>query len=574
MDVNAQEKLMPFNRQFKNDVSIVLAGEAGQGIQTIETLLSRILKRAGMNVFCCKEYMSRVRGGTNSTEIRVSSLPVTAFVDRIDLCVPLDEKALGHLGARVTDATLIIGEQTMLKTSREILETPFSKIAAELGNPIFSNTVAAGFLAGLFHADNKTVFEVLTQMFSKKGGEILEKNRQAAQRGADLAREACGRHSIQVDIKRCTSVTGQAFMSGHDAVALGAAAGGCNFLASYPMSPSTGVLTFLAQHAAKLGIVVEQAEDEIAAMNMGLGSWYAGGRAMVTTSGGGFALMAEGISLAGAIESPMVVHLAQRPGPATGLPTRTEQGDLELALYTGHGEFPRIILAPGTLQDAFACTAEAFYLADKYQVPVFILTDQYLMDSYYNMREFPACSQELRHFIAKTGPDYRRYAFTHDGISPRGIPGFGEGIVCVDSDEHDEGGYITEDTKIRKAMVDKRLKKLALLGEDALEPELYREKEDFTKVIVGWGSNFHGILEAMRLRGKRNEAFLHFSQVYPLPEQALRYLQKAQEVVCVENNATGQFAKLIRRETGFQVHRNLLKYDGFPFSVEELVQKL
>ena len=565
---------MSLSRHYKNDVSIVLAGEAGQGIQTIETMLAKILKHAGMNVFCCKEYMSRVRGGTNSTEIRVGSLPFAAFIDRIDLCVPLDEKAIRHLGSRVSETTLIIGEQQVLKTSREILEVPFSKIALELGNPIFSNTVAVGFLAGLFSVESEVLFAVLTEALSQKGDEILDKNHQAAQRGMDLAREACSLHSIQVDVKRCPSVIKQTFMNGHEAVALGAAAGGCNFLASYPMSPSTGVLTFLAQHAMEFGIVVEQAEDEIAAINMGLGSWYAGGRAMVTTSGGGFALMTEGLSLAGAIESPMVIHLAQRPGPATGLPTRTEQGDLELALYAGHGEFPRIILTPGTLQEAFACSVEAFHLADKYQVPVFILTDQYLMDSYYNMREFPDCPKEHHRFVVQTGPDYRRYVINYEGISPRGIPGFGEGVVCVDSDEHDEGGSITEDPGVRKAMVDKRLKKLARIGEDSRAPELYREKEDFTKLILGWGSNFHVIKEAMLRRGKSEEAFLHFSQVYPFPEQALRYMQKAKEVVCVENNATGQFAKLILRETGFKVHRNVLKYDGFPFSVEALVRDL
>lgn len=566
---------MSLNRHFKHDISIVLAGEAGQGIQTIEAILIRTLKLAGMNVFGCKEYMSRVRGGSNATEIRVGSLPVTAFVDRIDLFVPLDDKALRHLEHRITETTLMIGEKSSLKTSREMLDVPFSKLAAELGNSIFSNTIAAGFLAGLFHAEDGIVLEVVAKTFAKKGEEILEKNCQAARKGLDLAEKARGGQSIQVDVNRCPSVAAQAIVSGHDAVALGAAAGGCNFLASYPMSPSTGVLTALAQYAGELGIVVEQAEDEIAAMNMGLGSWYAGGRAMVTTSGGGFALMTEGLSLAGAIESPMVIHLAQRPGPATGLPTRTEQGDLELALHAGHGEFPRILLAPGTLQDAFVCAMRAFYLADKYQVPVFILTDQYLMDSYYNMREFPSCPKEIRRFFSKTGPKYRRYAMTDDGISPRGIPGFGEGIVCVDSDEHDEGGYITEDYKARKAMVDKRLKKLASLGKDAIEPQLYRGNENFiSKLIVGWGSNFHAIAEAMRRRGKSEEAFLCFTQVVPLPDQVLEILQKAKEVVCVENNATGQFAKLIRRETGFQVHRNLLKYDGLPFSVEELVRQL
>jgi 2-oxoglutarate ferredoxin oxidoreductase subunit alpha len=564
---------MALAHSFKNEVSIVLAGEAGQGIQTIETILTQILKRAGFHVFGTKEYMSRVRGGSNSTEIRVAASPVPAFIDRIDLCVPLDPKALAHLEHRLTEQTLIVGEAQALQTSREILDIPLTKLATTIGDPIFANTIAAGFLAGLFDVESGPVLEAITRIFAKKGEEILGKNRQAALEGIRLAQEACTAHSIHLEIKKCPSVAGQVIMQGYEAIALGTAAGGCRFLASYPMSPSTGVLTFLAQHAAQLGIVVEQAEDEIAAMNMGLGSWYAGGRAMVTTSGGGFALMVEGLSLAGAIESPMVIHLAQRPGPATGLPTRTEQGDLELALYAGHGEFPRIILAPGTLQDAFLCASKAFFLADKYQVPVFILTDQCLMDSYYNVKEFPEVPEEAPSFVAKTNLDYARYRLTESGISPRGIPGFGEGIVCVDSDEHDEGGYITEDANVRAAMVDKRLKKQKILPEDSMAPEFYGTG-GYQKLVLGWGSNFHAIREALCRKGEKDTAFLYFKQVYPLPEKILEYLRKAKEVICVENNATGQFARLIRRETGFEVHRKILKYNGLPFSVEELAQKI
>lgn len=564
---------MPSPYIFKDDVSIVLAGEAGQGIQTIERLLTRIFKRVGLNVFATKEYMSRVRGGTNSTEIRAASYPVSAFVDRIDLLIPLDGKALERLSSRLTAKTLTIGDQEKLQSKREILNVPFSQMAKAIGGELFSNMIAAGFLAGLLEIETEIIFKVIDDLFGKKAADMAEKNCQAAKQGWDLGREAVAKHGIKIELKRDPAVSGQLFIDGHDAVSLGAAAGGCNFVASYPMSPSTGVLTFLAKHGAKLGILVEQAEDEIAAINMGLGSWYAGGRAMVTTSGGGFALMTEGVSLAGAIESPMVIHLAQRPGPATGLPTRTEQADLELVLYAGHGEFPRAILAPGTVQGAFLCAQRAFYLADKYQIPVFILTDQYLLDSFYNIKEFPAVPETMEYFVVKTARDFKRYRLTENGISPRGIPGFGDGIVCVDSDEHDEGGYITEDSKVRIAMVEKRLKKQKILPEDQMAPELHGTA-NYKKLVVGWGSTFHAIQEALRRKGEKETAFLYFKQVYPLTEEAADYLRKAKEIVCVENNATGQFAKLIRRETGIAVSRKVLKYDGLPFSVEELVEKL
>ena len=565
---------MSLQRTFKSDVSIVLAGEAGQGIQTIEQILTRILKRAGLNVFATKEYMSRVRGGTNSTEIRAASEPVAAFVDRIDILIPLDDKAIPHLQARLTEGTLIVGDAGVVHPDREILDVPFSKLTAEIGGELFANMIAAGFLTGLLGIEDEMIIAVLEEIFEKKSADIIEKNRLAARKGFNLARTACVEHKIIVEFKKDPAVAGEILISGHEAVALGAAAGGCNFLASYPMSPSTGVLNFLAQHAIEFGIVVEQAEDEIAAINMGLGSWYAGGRAMVTTSGGGFALMAEGLSLAGTIESPMVIHLAQRPGPATGLPTRTEQGDLDFALHAGHGEFPRVILTPGTIQDAFSSAAHAFYLADKYQIPVFILTDQYLLDSYCNVKEFPPMPVGVRNYFIETEPGYQRYTGAENGVSPRGIPGFGKGMVCVDSDEHDEGGRITEDGHVRTTMVNKRLKKAENLRTEVLAPELHGCGESYKKLVVGWGSTHHVIREALRKKAEKDIAYLYFPQVYPFPEKAVTYFHKASEVICVENNATGQLAGVIRLETGFAVHRKVLKYDGLPFSVEELSKRL
>jgi 2-oxoglutarate ferredoxin oxidoreductase subunit alpha len=320
-------------------------------------------------------------------------------------------------------------------------------------------------------------------------------------------------------------------------------------------------------------VVVEQAEDEIAAINMAIGSWYAGGRAMVTTSGGGFALMEEGVSLAGAIESPVVIHIGQRPGPATGLPTRTEQADLNLALYAGHGEFPRIIFAPANYHDGIELTCKAFNLADKYQVPVFVLTDQYFLDSSYNVPgiDLSTCKEEK--FIVETGADYKRYAVTGNGISPRGIPGNGKGIVCVDSDEHDEGGYITEDFGVRTTMVDKRSRKLKALIIEAIEPRLVGPRL-YKNILVGWGSTFNTLCEALKQSGREDTALLHFSQVYPVSSSALPWLEKANNRVIVENNATAQFGALLTRETGLSFQQKVLKYNGMPFPVEELADAI
>ncbi|UCC97875.1 MAG: 2-oxoacid:acceptor oxidoreductase subunit alpha [Phycisphaerales bacterium] len=560
------------------DVSIVLCGQAGQGIQTVEHLLTRIFKLAGYNVFATKEYMSRVRGGVNSTGIRIGTEPVRASVGRIDILIPLNKGALHRIEPRISVQTLILADKETIgddfdEARHRFIDVPFTGTAVEIGNKIYSNVVAAGAVASLFGIELETARAYVKRFFSSKAEEVVRQNVAALKEGFRLGAALTESAKIQLDIAGDETVSDQVLLRGAEAVGLGAIAGGCNFIASYPMSPSTGVLTFLAQHANDFGIVAEQAEDEIAAINMGLGAWYAGARAMVTTSGGGFALMTEGLSLAGMLESPMVIHLAQRPGPATGLPTRTEQADLELALYGGHGEFPRILLAPGTIHEAFYLTQKAFDLADRYQVPVFVLTDQYLMDSYYNTTAPDLSEVTNDRHIVWTEKEYQRYAFTESGISPRGMPGFGEGLIVVDSDEHDTQGHITEDLRLRVRMVDKRLRKLESLRGDAVAPELVGG-EDYRTLVVCWGSTYHIAAEAMRNLGRDDVTLLHFKQVYPLPDTTVGYLKKAEKTIIVENNATSQFGKLITLQTGIEIENKILKYDGLSFYVEELAEKL
>ncbi len=562
----------------RKDLSIVLCGQAGQGIQTVEYLLTRIFKLAGYNVFATKEYMSRVRGGINSTEIRVSSGPVCAYINRIDILVLLNKGAVGHVEKRISPQTIILAEKETIaedfdQTRHKFIDVPFTKKATEIGNKIYSNVVAVGTIAGLFGIELQTVSEYVKKFFSSKTDDVVQKNLEAVKGGFNLGVGLADSSEIKFDINDDDDIKNQILINGAEAVALGAIAGGCNFISSYPMSPSTGVLVFLAKQAKDFGIIAEQAEDEIAAINMAIGAWYAGARAMVTTSGGGFALMTEGLSLAGILESPIVIHLAQRPGPATGLPTRTEQADLELALYAGHGEFPRILLAPGKIQDAFYLTRKAFNLADKYQIPVFILTDQYFVDSYYNTACPDLSDINIEKHIIKTDEDYKRYKLTDNGISPRGIPGYGKGLVAVDSDEHDEAGHITEDLGLRVKMVDKRLKKFALLKDESIPPELVGS-EDYKNLIVCWGSTYNIVKEAMKNLGRDDTAFLHFKQVYPLPGQTSDYLKEAKRIIIVENNATSQFAKLIKLHTGIEINDRILKYDGLSFYVEELTEKL
>jgi 2-oxoglutarate ferredoxin oxidoreductase subunit alpha len=555
------------------DFSIVLCGSAGQGIQTVEVVLTRVLKRSGFNVYATKEYMSRVRGGQNSTEIRIGLDRVNAHVDRIDLLVALQKGSVQHLIKRLSPETIIIGEQETIGDWPNLIDVPLTRMAEEIGGKVYSNVIATGAIVGFLGADLDVLEDYLSKTFARKGDEVVGHNIEAARKGCEIGLRLVEEGKLACPIGKDPSVKDEQLINGAEAVAMGAIAGGCDFISSYPMSPSTGVLVFLAQHAKEFGIIAEQAEDEIAAMNMGIGAWYAGARAMVTTSGGGYALMIEGLSLAGMLETPMVVHLAQRPGPATGLPTRTEQADLNMALYSGHGEFPRIILAPGSIEEAFHLTAWAFNLADKHQVPVFVLTDQYLIDSYYNMPEFDLSGLDVVSHVVETTADYRRYELTEDGRSPRGVPGHGDGLVVVDSDEHDEEGHITEDLDLRTRMVDKRLSKLRGVLEDVVPFELVGPK-DYRVLVVGWGSTYHAVREAIGELGRNDVALMHFKQLYPLHPDTAEHLDRADKVIIVEGNATSQFGALIKRETGFAIEDRLLSYSGMQFSVEQVVEGL
>ncbi len=560
------------------DVSIVLCGPAGQGVQTAEQLMVAIFRQAGLNVFATKEYMSRVRGGSNSTTIRISPGRVRALVDRMDIFVPLDRDAYQHCSTRISQDTIILGEKETFPPDKDDLpgrfqDIPLSRLAKDAGGAIYTNTVVVGVVAALCGIDEAVARSHVQDAFQKRDQKIVDNNLSAIALGYEAGARLPHKLPFTAGEAGESDTTDDVILNGGEAVALGAIAGGCRFISSYPMTPSTSVLTFLAQHGAEFDIVAEQAEDEIAAINMALGGWYAGARSMVSTSGGGFALMVEGLSLAAMTETPIVIHLAQRPGPATGLPTRTEQGELLFALHAGHGEFPRAIFAPGTLDDAFYLTQKAFNLADRYQAPVFVLTDQYFIDSYYNLPPFDLSGVENSDAVIRTTADYERYALTEDGVTPRGIPGHGDGLVVVDSDEHDEKGHITEDHDIRTRMVQKRLKKLDALTREALPPE-WIGPPDAETLVVCWGSTVHLVAEAIAKTKGGKHAVLYFKQVYPLHPDAADLLSKAKRLCIVENNATGQFAQILRSRLQIDIPVKILKYNGLPFTVEELVHRL
>lgn len=545
------------------NLNITLCGGAGLGVQTVEYIFTKLLNDKGFLFYASKEYESRVRGGSNSTTIQISNNEVKGFSKKIDILIPFDKEAVPHLKNRIDKDTLIFSEKEFLEEDIPFIEFPLKKIAKETGIPQGLNSVALGFLCNLFGIEKAE--EYLKEFFEKKGEETYQKNLKAFLMGYEESKKIFENLRIKINIK--PKEKKRILWDGSMAVAIGALAGGCNFITTYPMSPSTGVFKNLAEISKGFDIVPIQCEDEIAVANMAIGAWYAGGRAMVTTSGGGFALMCEALALAGAMESPLVIHLAQRPGPATGLPTRTEQADLNLALYSGHGEFPRVILAPSSIESCFYLTQKAFYLADKFQIPVFVLTDQHLLDSFYPLEEIKC--EKIENFVVETKKDYLRYKFTENGISPRGVPGLGEGLIVFDSHEHTEEGHITEEEDLRIKMVEKRNIKEKYIKEEALGPIFFGDK-NYKNLIISWGSTFHTIKEALEDLNLKEIAILHFEQVWPLNSRAKEYAEKAKKLIFIEGNYNSQFERLFYYETGRKADEKFLKYSGSPFSIEEI----
>ena len=509
------------------DIHVVIGGAAGEGVQTIGDVLAKTVMLQGYSTFSWKEYESRIRGGLNSYSVRIGRAPGNAPLERAHILLALNPGASKKYSAMLHQDGVLI---TPNEDREGAVVVRFVEIAKkEFGSAIYANTVAAGALVSVLGIDLEALQKVLTGVFSKKGEEVVRKNHAAARKGFDIAEKQC-KDLCPWELPKRDG--GFYRISGNEAIPLAAAFAGCRFMSAYPMTPSTGIITFLSGKEERLKIFTEQAEDEIAAINMALGASYAGARAMTATSGGGFCLMVEGVSLAGMTETPIVIILAQRPGPATGLPTRTAQGDLLFAINAGHGEFPKLVLAPSDPRDAFHKVVRAFNLADKYQMPVIILTDQFLADAHFSMENLDLEDLAPHFFLSDPSQTetYRRYALTESGISPRLYPGQSEHTVCVDSDEHDEAGHITEDLGgIAKAMMEKRMAKIAGIKQEVSLPEEVN-LENADTVFIGWGSSRGAILEAMESMEKEGQSAGHDS-LYGIVAVARIYVPSRKKIL-------------------------------------------
>ncbi len=564
------------------DYTIKIGGEAGQGIQTVGDTLAKLFSRGGFYVFTSQDYESRVRGGHNSYQVRVCDKPVSAARNKVDILVAFDDATVDLHTGELTEGGTVVYDPAVSRSDRKeahFLGVPFGELArATKGGTIVSNTVAIGAVLGMLGYPLASLLDTLKDTLKKKDEETLESNREAARMGYEYAGTHCARCAFTFPSPSQPKM----LIDGNEAIGLGAVASGCKFYAAYPMTPSTGIMVAVAKRARKFSIIVEQAEDEISAINMALGASFAGVRAMTGSSGGGFALMVEGLSLAGMTETPIVIALAQRPGPATGFPTRTEQGELLFALHAGHGEFPRVIFAPGTPEQAFHLTNKAFDLAERFQIPVFILTDQYLADTQWSYESFERTGiahkdYRLRGEALAGLKLYKRHELTKTGISALAIPGASHHLVVTDSDEHNEDGHLIEDAATRVNMVEKRyFRKMASLKDEMGGPSIYGA-DNPEVVIAGWGSTLGIMREAVdRMITERPVAMVHFAEIYPFPRAAgerdyLRLLEKAGRTICVEQNGTSQFARLMKTETGYEFTDRINKFDGRPFFVEELI---
>jgi 2-oxoglutarate ferredoxin oxidoreductase subunit alpha len=554
------------------DFNFMIAGEAGQGVQSVGLLMARVFARGGYNIFADQDYESRVRGGHNFFRVRVKDSRVSAIAEPVDMLVALNRESIDlHRKELATDGVAIFDGENIKDASAGggLFSIPLERLAEEkAGDKIMANTVALGTALALAGYDLNILNTALVEHFGK--GEIADSNITAAKAGYEYA---LAEYKGKFRKLKPLSEAKRMLLTGNEAISLGAIAAGCKFMAAYPMTPASSIMEYIATKSKDFDLVMVHAEDEIAAINMAIGAAYAGVRAMTATSGSGLCLMVEGIGLAGITETPVVVIDGQRPGPAVGLPTRTEQGDLQFVLHAHHGAFPRAVLAPATIEDAFRVTIRAFNWAEKYQLPVIILTDQHLASSYATVDPFDLSEVTIDRGLLfseeENNPsEYKRHRITQSGISPRALPGLGRALTVTDSDEHDEEGHLTEDAEERTAQVQKRLRKFFSLKHEISPPRRYGPKKAET-TLIGWGSTYGAIHEAMDILRKEDASvnMLHLNELWPFPAEVVAdAVSKASNSYVIENNATGQLARLIRAETGCDVSGRILKYDGRPFT--------
>ena len=575
----------------RTEFSVRIGGAAGDGVASTGEIFGKTLSRSGQHVYAYNSYQSVIRGGHVWFQVRGGKDPISYVGQQADILIALNKQTVDiHApimrkgGSVIYDPSKVKIDEASLPEGVRACPMPLYELAKEFSpNPIMANTVAVGAAMQFIKAPVEKFKSVLEDQFGHKKADVVEANLKAAEAGMRYAAEKWG----PMDFALPYADKKRVFLTGNQAIALGAIAGGCTFYSFYPMTPATSVGQFLADNGPELGIVVKQCEDEIAVVNMAIGASYGGARSMCGTSGGGFALMVEALGMAGITETPLVTVLSQRGGPSTGLPTKTEQGDLNLVMGAGQGDYPRIVLAPRNVPEAFEATTRALHLADKWQTPVFLLSDLLLSEHFETSEELRMESVKIDRGQVWTGPqdgEPLRYKLNGTGVSPRIVPGTKDGAYIAGSDEHDQDGTLISDVRaglpdailMRVQQMDKRMGKLAGAVADMRLPERIGP-QDAPVTLVSWGSTQGAVREAMAMLEEEGVrvASIEFTDIYPMDGERVRQmLEREAFTLMIEGNFTGQLERLVRAETGWFPDDRLHKYDGEPFWPEEIAARV
>ena len=564
-----------------NEVTVGIGGAAGDGIDKSGDTLAKACSRSGLHAYAFNSYQSVIRGGHIWLKLRVGEEKVQSQGDHLNALIALNQDSIERHAPNVESGGAILFNADKLKVNIPIRDNvltvplPVSQLTKPFppAAPVMQNTVALGALVFLLGMEFEVTKEVLGDTFKHKGQGVIDQNVGVARAGYDYAKE----HFVPLGYKWNFSRKRRPFLTGNEALAIGAVTAGCRFYSAYPMTPASGILTWMADHADRCGVVVKQMEDELAVANVAIGAGYAGTRAMCATSGGGFALMTEAIGMAGMIEAPVVFVEVQRGGPSTGIPTKTEQADLNQVYGASQGDFPRVIIAPTNTRDCFDSAVESFNLAEKYQLPVIIITDLQLsehpetVDPEFFPSQVPINRGEIVSEWKAADGRFKRYQFTKSGISPRALPGTAETMYTAATDDHDETGVLISDVfcnaAVRRKVNEKRMKKMDLVLTELPAPKL-EGPANAEVTLIGWGSSEGVIREAVQQLNASGLSANHVQFKYLLPfhsKEAIALLKNCKRTICVEMNSTGQFARHLRAETGHSVSDHILKYDGEPF---------
>ncbi len=559
-----------------------ITGEAGHGVMLASMLMAKIAKRHGMQAFNYLEYPSLIRGGHQTGQVYADFDNASCQKKMLDVIIIYTQDSFDIHAQEISQDTVIVynsdfgqlPEAVTAKYKNQLHSFPMATWAKEItGTVLAANTISLGVSAQILGLDLKICQQIIADAF-ENNEKLIKINQEAL---------AYGYQESGKEIKPIKAIPvkkdDQILLNGNEALGLGALAGGLQFYSAYPMTPATGLLTFLNDHKHQLPIVVKQVEDEIGAINEAIGASVAGVRAMTGSSGGGFALMVESLSYVGVAEIPLVILEAQRPGPATGVPTWTGQADLSFVLTAGHGNFPKVVLTPGTVQEHYDLAKKAMHLAEKYQLPVIIVSDKYILESHQTMAKPEAVTVNQRQSLAdtkqlKAEESYLRYQDTKSGISSRSIPGQEFGLQLTNSYEHDQWGLATEDPHVITAAVDKRARKMATILTELPQPVLIGPK-NAAITLVSWGSTINVLMELIKLDPKQRINAIHLPCLSPFPVVAFTKLAtQAKKLIMVEGNSDGQAEKLIKQETDIKMDGHIRRYDGRPFYAEELIQQL